>query len=368
MQNKQPPSFYLNNELQFLIACCQTEPDLGKIRNTESGIENWEEKVALSARHGVLPLIYKTLNTLNTKLQSDSLGTLLSGLKPRYMSTVQKNMLMTAELIRVMNLLKENDIDALAFKGPALSQIAYGDITLRQFGDLDILIKKEDMKKVEELCISMGYVAYYDLTEVQKDAWYSYTKDMVFYHPKKNSIIEIHWLLLDADYPLQVNLDTLWGNTEIVEINKQAIQTFDKNTLLLYLCIHGSKHLWERIAWIKDIDQMIRTQDINWKNILVDAQKNHFQNMLFLGLYLSKSLFNTPLPINVQKILESAIILPELSSLVFKNWEDTLTIFENTKTTLKFFPTLKMKVLYLHKIILKPSNNEYRFIDLPREL
>ena len=51
-------------------------------------------------------------------------------------------MLMSAELIRIMKLLEKNDIKALAFKGPVLSQMVYGDITLRQYVDLDVLIRK----------------------------------------------------------------------------------------------------------------------------------------------------------------------------------------------------------------------------------
>jgi hypothetical protein len=35
---------------------------------------------------------------------------------------------------------------------------------------------------------------------------------------------------------------------------------------------------------------------------------------------------------------------------------------------LKLFPGLKERALYLHKIILKPSFNEYWYIDLPKGL
>jgi hypothetical protein len=61
------------------------------------------------------------------------------------------NMLMTAELIAVMKLLKDNEIEAIAFKGPTLSQMAYGDITLRQFSDLDILIDQKDIYKASKI-------------------------------------------------------------------------------------------------------------------------------------------------------------------------------------------------------------------------
>ena len=58
---------------------------------------------------------------------------------------------MTSELIKVMKLFEENGVEYISFKGPVLSQLAYGDITLRQYVDLDILIKKEDLRKADNL-------------------------------------------------------------------------------------------------------------------------------------------------------------------------------------------------------------------------
>jgi len=357
---------HTNEDIKFLIYCCQTEVSENNIKfitSYLSAITNYQQIITTATQHGILSLVYKTIK----KLQPD-MKNLLLALHPHYLSTVQSNMSMSATLLKVLNLFKENNIKALSFKGPSLAQMAYGDITLRQFGDLDILIHKEDIKKIEALCISMGYKPYYDLTEVQKEVWYTYAKDMVFYHPVNKSVIEMHWLLLDADFPLQVDLDAIWKDTNTVEINRHPVQTFSSDALLLYLCVHGSKHLWERIVWIKDIDLMIRTQNIHWDSLLLDAKKNNLKSMLFLGLHLAKLLFNTPLPKNIEVLLENEKVLSALSDFVFLNWEKEQSMFQNTRAMLKFFPTFSTKYRYLHKVIIKPSNHEYRFIALPKGL
>ena len=364
---------HLSDKLLFLIYCCQTERSEDDINFILSYLDTEHLElnalISLANQHGILPLVYKAIKTL---LQNDSSNSstkiLLTMIKPHYLSTVHNNMSMSADLLKILSLFKENHIKALSFKGPSLAEMAYGDITLRQFGDLDILIHKKDIQKIEVLCRSMGYTPYLSLTDVQKEIWYTYTKDMVFYHPEKKSYIEMHWLLLDADFPLQINLDSIWEHTDTVEINKHPIQTFSSDALLLYLCIHGSKHLWERMVWIKDIDLMIQTQSIDWENIIVDAKKNNLQRMLFLGLYLSEKLFNTPLPNSILKALEDEKVLPELSDFVFENWGTPQSMFPNTRSMLKFFPTVKLKARYLHKTILKPSRNEYKVIDLPKGL
>ena len=57
-----------------------------------------------------------------------------------------------------MKLFEKYDIQALAFKGPTLAQNAYGDITLRQFGDLDILIRKKDRSRMVSILLNEQYI------------------------------------------------------------------------------------------------------------------------------------------------------------------------------------------------------------------
>ncbi|MBD3790221.1 MAG: nucleotidyltransferase family protein, partial [Campylobacterales bacterium] len=173
----------LSSQMQCIIACCQSKPtqkDIDLICSYLSQITNYESLITAASQHGVLPLVYKTLkklsesnsslltptsslaapaaldpsdvnrNTNNEPSQSDnihsslltphsSLENILTELKAHYMSISRRNMLMSAELLRIMKLLEANNIEALAFKGPALAQMAYGNITMRQFGDLDVL-------------------------------------------------------------------------------------------------------------------------------------------------------------------------------------------------------------------------------------
>ncbi len=363
----------LNDDIQFLVNCCQTNPtpqEVEFIHNSLSTI-NHQLFTSMASRHAVLPLVYKTLKKLSEEdllPHNQYTDILITDTKYQYLQIAQRNILMSAELIRIMKLLEDNGIKTLAFKGPTLAQMVYGDITLRQFGDLDILIKKKDQHKINRLLQDQGYKPLLELTEVQEKTWYKYAKDISYIHPKKGLHIEMHWLLLDRDHPLQVDLDTIWEHPQEVSLNGHQIQTFATESLLIYLCIHGSKHLWERIGWVKDIDQMVRTQTIDWDQIIQEVKKSGFQRMVFLGLYLSQSLFQTPLPESIKEELQKEKTLPTLSNFVLSDWEVPKNMFFNTRAMLHLFPSIKMKILYLHKIILKPSNSEYRFIDLPKGL
>jgi len=360
---------YLSDDSRFLIACCQANPseeEIDFIKNSLPAID-CQQLVGIASRHGVLPLVYKTLKNLSQSGKAD-FQDFLSELKPINMSIAQRNMLMSSELIKIMRLLEENHIEALAFKGPALAQMAYGDITLRQYSDLDILVERAQVHRIAFLLKEEGYVNTLSLSSAQQEqVWYQHAKDMVFFHPQRRIILELHWLLLDDDYPVQMDLDVVWREQKTIQINGYDIQTFSSETLLLYLCIHGSKHLWERIGWIKDIDLMIRTQKIDWEHLAVFIRGSGFERMFLLGLHLTNTLFDTPLPKTVKEQIHDQKWLRELSDYIMDDWTLHRNMFHNSAAMLHLFPILKMKLQYLHKVIMRPSKNEYRFVDLPKK-
>lgn len=62
------------------------------------------------------------------------------------------------------------------------------------------------------------------------------------------------------------------------------------------LCVHGSKHFWERLLWILDVAQLIRTQEVDWTLLKEIAAKLKSTRVLLLGLHLAHDLFHAPLP------------------------------------------------------------------------
>ena len=383
--------YRLNDDLKFLINCCKTNPTEEDLKAICSYLNaerlDLNALIGLANQHGILPLIYKTIKELsqedalfNSNLQSSNqpiqnskfnIQHFLSELKTHYMSIVQRNMLMTSELIKIMQLLRENSIEALAFKGPALSQMAYGDITLRQYVDLDILVKKKDIYKIDTLLKERGYQRVIKLTANQEKLWLMLKHDLGLYHPKSGVHFEMHWSLLDEDYPIQIDQNALWVNPQTVRINQQEIKTFPTEELLLYLCIHGSTHLWERIEWIKDIDLLLRTEDVNWGKIIKKAEGSNVETILYLGIYLAHRLFATDLPSAISERIYHDNKLAALSNYIIKSWQGDNAngiggTLQRTLAMLRLFPDTKARLSYLHKILLKPTLNEYDFIDLPK--
>lgn len=388
-----------NDTLTFLIKCCQTDPSENDIEFIHSYLHNalsgnthrvqqpdTKALITLANQHGILPLIYKTIKKLQPVTEmprrhsgidpesGSSLHMVINELKAHYQSIVQRNMLMSAELIRIMKLFREHNIEALAFKGPTLSQTAYGDITLRQFGDLDILIKRSDISPMIDLLISDGYVPELKLDKKMKDTVLNALNVMGFYKSASNILIEIHWELLSKNYAIRWDEGALWHQkSEHTTINNNSIQVLPHEEQLLYLCIHGAKHLFERLEWICDIDRSIKVNpDINWTYLLDEAEKRGVKRMLYLGLALCQQFFRLELPELIQENIKQDKVLQGLITKVIKMNFSGISQEEKSYSTFGLLYNMRENLSDQLRFILyglfAPKFDDFKSIQLPKYL
>lgn len=326
---------HLNDELKFLITCCQTDPyedDIEFINSYLLNVSDYNKEVttyisyiiALASAHGILPLVYKTLKKLlqdSSSLNPQHITlntTLINELSLHYQSIAKRNMLMTSELIKIMHLLKENHIEALALKGPTLSQMAYGDITLRQYSDLDILVNEREILKAGSVLDEHGYDPSFTIKILKNETCLSSTNDLSFYNPSNGLLIELHWRLFREKIGQHLSFNQISENKQILKINGKSLSTLSSEMLLAYLCLHGSKHAWERIEWICDIDRLVRSEiNLDWDKIIKIVKEMDSHTTLQLGLLLSHTLLHTPLP---ESIITS-IQTERIKTLASKTYE-----------------------------------------------
>lgn len=321
----------------------------------------------LAQRHALYAVLVQTL-------QSPKITAIETGrkrdLKAKAFHLLQYNIAMSAELLRIMALFDTHKIRALAFKGPVLSQFAYGDISLRQYGDLDILIEKESLTKVITLMREHGYDLEIELSKESLDTFYSCV-NVIGLH-KGPIRIEIHWELLSANYAIDWKSTTLWKQHGSVSINHRSIPTLAFDDHLIYLAIHGSKHMFERLEWISDIDRVIRSQhDINWRRLSAKAEALGVKRMLLLSLALAQRFFQLELPLSVhQEIDKDPMIILLVRKVIRLHYTDQ----DKSDTWRTFFILWQMRerasdrLSFLYKALFSPKFDDFKFIQLPKRL
>ena len=77
----------------------------------------------------------------------------------------------------------------------------------------------------------------------------------------------------------------LWRRLVPVSYAGATIKSLPLEDLIIYLCMHGSRHSWERLAWICDVAELVRLNpDTDWNKLLDQAASLGGQRMLGLGL------------------------------------------------------------------------------------
>lgn len=368
MDNLSP---LFSNETLLIIYCCQNQTKDNErelIRKMLLHINDWNSFISLTHSHRVLPLVYLKLSEIAPDLIDRGV---LERFKQRYTKTVVTNMKMSAELIRLMELFNAHRIDSLPFKGPILADAAYGGINFRQCVDLDIFVKKEDFPRISKLLIAQGYTTDIPLMYAQNSAFLKRVCDWGFRNQNNHVYTEIHWNLFPDWFSKDIERLDVWKNRRTVTLHNSELTTMGDEDLLLYLCMHGTKHIWMRLRWIMDVDRFVRkTETLDWDSIENKAQLVGGKTMLLLGLSLSHTLFGTPLPEQILSQIESHQKLPVLSHSVWKILNNR-ELIENRKHEIYFSFHLHSSLLSRLRaisVLLYPSLPDLRLVNLPNTL
>lgn len=148
----RPNALAAESRLLLLCARIAVEPATTEsIAQLTRDTLRWGELIALAARNSVTPLLEMHLRIIGCENVPPSL---LESLSDRVRAVAAKNLLLTAELLKLAELFRSHGIVPIPYKGPVAAAQAYGNLALREFDDLDIIIRQTDVRKAHEIMVS----------------------------------------------------------------------------------------------------------------------------------------------------------------------------------------------------------------------
>ncbi|WP_414622897.1 nucleotidyltransferase family protein [Calothrix sp. CCY 0018] len=339
-------------EIELLLS--SVNPDINdatteRIKTLVKQNIDWQYLTQTADRHAVLSLLYSRLNSICSEAIPEPI---LSQWRRSFQFVAQRNLFLTGELINLLKLLKQQDIVALPYKGPVLATLIYKNVALRRFGDLDIIVQQQDIFAVRELLIAQGYRPKREMTDTELVKYLNSKREHTydFIHEDKNIFIEIHWRIAPK-YITPIAAKDLWPDLEPFSLAGTTINNLPLEDWLPILCVHGSRHVWERFSWLCDIATLIhKNPDINWEEVLQKANDWGCQRMLFLGLYMVNELFGISLPPEIwQQMKKVEPIVKDIAPQVYEQ------LFATVKTSDKFmgrtFYHIQVRERLNHKIL-----------------
>ena len=125
-------------------------------------------------------------------------------------------------------------------KGIYLSEWLYGDIALRQFSDMDLLVKKEDALQCLSILKNLGFKA----SDAAVTEFISSQSEIVHYAPMvlNNVSVEVHIKLHRQSKHYDIKIDAFLGNAEKLLLRNKPVFALELHDLLIHLCVHLDKH------------------------------------------------------------------------------------------------------------------------------
>jgi len=333
---------------------------------TPSGEIDWEYLFQLARRHSIVPLVY-------VQVESDLVPEqFLNKLKQHYIENSARNTILTAELCRLINLFRDEGIESIPYKGPVLAVFAYGDIALRRFVDLDVIVRKADVLKAREILLRSGYTPSKSLSLAQQEFLLRTQHNMQFSRDNHRMIVELHWEVAPHLFASTVNGERLWQDLITLDLNGTQVKTFSAEDLLFSLCVHGSRHLWERLGWICDVAELIERRSLDWSALLERAASADTERMFLLGVYLAQRLLDAPVPAEVKQRCDSDPRLASLADTIVEHLfngptHTPATSREIFKYNLGVRKTLSARARYL-LYMFRPTDSDLSSRSLPPSL
>jgi hypothetical protein len=321
-------------------------------------------------RHGVAPLVYWILHETCPDAVSVEV---LNRFRDHFKNIAWRNVFLTGELLKFLKLFASHQIPAIPFKGPALAISIYNNLALRDFGDLDVMIREEDIPQVGQILIANGYRPQFRLTQVQEANLPKYRCEQAFTSEDDTVMIDLHWRFDPPYLSFSVKPQLLENTLETVVLGGKKVLTFPSEDLLLMLCMHGAKHRWERLGWICDVAKLLEVKKtLDWGRVLKHAEALGCQRMLFIGLFLANRVLGANLPANISHQMETALIAKSLAIQVEKNLFSSLKGFrKNFKETIFYLKSMEKlgdRVRHFCHLTVVPTPLEWELLPLPKAL
>jgi hypothetical protein len=316
-----PHAAQLSSEWQLLLelARVELEPERAeRIRALLGQTLDWAWLECMAGVHGTRPLLWWHLRRIAPEVVP---APTRDRLNQWFHDNACRNLLLTGELLGLLKQFAAQGVRVVPFKGPTLAAYAYGNLALRQFVDLDLLLAPADLPRARKILTQQGYRCGVRLAPAEQEAYLASIGQMPFVKDDRTFLAELHARIAPRDFYFPLTLERLRPRLQPCWLNGKEVTALSGEDLLLVLCAHGAKHLWMALGWICDVAELLRVHRVmNWSAVLEESRFLRCERILFLGLLLAQELLEAPVP---DELVSRARLDPAIQALKAQVYRQT---------------------------------------------
>jgi hypothetical protein len=280
-------------EVEVLRCAASTTADPDDLRERVATGVDWLVLLEAARLHGLGPLLWWTLSRAGPDAVPAEHA---AHLQDQFHRNAAHGLLMQREAVRILSLLQDQGIRAIPYKGPVLASTVYGNVALRTYSDLDIVVRPRDVDRALALLVDDAYRVVHADDERARDEHHR------FHHELRRDDgrvkVELHWSFAPPSWRFMRDLEPVWARLEPWDVGGgELVPGLCPEDLLTVLCAHGARHWWLRLLWIADIAELVRARpDMDWDAALGRARHDGVRRLTLSGLALAADVLDAPLP------------------------------------------------------------------------
>jgi Uncharacterised nucleotidyltransferase len=284
---------HFSPEWRALLECVDPCGSASHLTELVRAPVRWPHLVALAEDHGVLPLMTRRLDDVDESFVPSDVRRKLRELSR---ARILFDLRMLSEMYRILGCFEAKNVEALLTKGPVLAVRCYGDSGMRQYTDLDFVLRDADVARATQAMIELGYEPKVPMAAIHtKKAAGEYA----FFHGSTKLLVELHTERTFRYHPKPLSIDRVFKRQARLHFGDEDIPALSLEDELVLICIHGAKHFWERLLWIADVAALVSRQSIDWGRAIAAAGEVNAERMWRMGLLLSTKVAGAALPDHV---------------------------------------------------------------------
>ncbi len=363
----------LRPEHELLLQCARVELSSAHRERIAALLEqplSWELLHRRANLHGLTSLVYRHLGSMASAACPASLWRTWG---QQSLGILANNLRLVAELSSLGKLFRESSIPFLCLKGPALTGLIYGDLRLRPSCDLDLLVRPADARRACELFVRRGFVAQFELAGQCWETFLQIRSELTFRRENPCGLAELHWGLLSPGYSFTPSVEACWDRAESVCVESASVLTLGLEDNLLFLCLHASKHDWQRLIWLVDLAELLRQRaGVDWDRVLTPANVRSAGRQIQVSLLLASRLLEAPVPPDVWRRLPpdgqaERIVQRVHRDQLFARHPDRNSVHTPPWRKLHFqaMRSRRDRFRYVYEVLLQPTPVEWQLWPLP---
>jgi hypothetical protein len=361
----------LETEWSLLRAACSEVPaeeKTARMRGLLDSQVHWNALLSLAEHHGVQPILAQSLLSFADRVPAEALTTL----KGSYQANLHKALLLSSEFVRIADRLSQAEIEFIPYKGLALAETVYGDIALRQSGDIDLLIHATDLKPVREEVEKLGYTPHVMLSEHEEEAYLKSGYECAFDGTAGRNLLEVQWAIQPHFYAVDLDVEGLFGRAQTVRVAGLEVKALAAEDLFVVLALHAAKHVWGRLIWLCDLARIGKLPTLNWKLIGDQARGLGVVRILRVTLLLKRKLLGSTFPASAAENLPedsaAGTLAEEVESQISNEKIYDVESLAYFRLMLRLRERRIDQVRFVSRLVLTPGPAEWAIVRLPKPL